>query len=684
MKVSPSALRYIVLFSSKQTGLAVPPIVPIAQIAQADSLYGLDPEVAPVLPALRYVLNLPRNALDLQERPFTLVRDLKQLDLPHDVFLAPWPFVSRFKEAIQDATLVIYPDEVPAELVEEACPNALLGVVAQGELTVELCDLHWRRLAEHCAPAVSLRHPHRPEIVSVSQLVLNHTARLFSLREMWPFDEPTETQFQLLRTHHDATALALLEEERVPAEEVVNEIDRARDATEHTFSVPLVIVAPGVARPFQRALQKGGASGVASTSGAEVERAAMEILGAHRAIARGGASVVLPTLPSGIFRQLRNLEREYDNVHRRPKRVRDLLSKIGRLLGDFLEEHLYTGMIVKSSAVLVMSQFPLGLATPVGSKSPLSTWKPLYYRPLIPLTRALQMELSDRSTCDWGERGSRVLIVECLDPDDDIFDISLATWKNLKQSLTAYDIEIARAATISEAWAHIQRARPDILILSGHGTTGPAMNQRSIVIGNERFTGVEFLSLPPLVLLSVCSTAPRGSGDLSVADMMLRHGADAVVCCMVPVDVSHNARLFMRLLIYMNEARQGRKQLRTFADVWHEVIATHHVFDILHSVSRTTEVGRLDVEALRSRFMTRPLEIRRTHAYEDALLRLEEIADELGQKREFKEGIAEHGFLPESLFYMLIGWPEKIALNSEPHRMFRRISGKTPRKQARK
>jgi hypothetical protein len=88
-----SALRYIVLFSSRQTGELVPPLVPLSQIATANSLYALDPEVVAVLPALRYVLNLPRNALDLGKRSFGMVRDLKQLDLPHDVLLAPWPVV---------------------------------------------------------------------------------------------------------------------------------------------------------------------------------------------------------------------------------------------------------------------------------------------------------------------------------------------------------------------------------------------------------------------------------------------------------------------------------------------------------------------------------------------------------------------------------------------------------------
>jgi hypothetical protein len=146
---------------------------------------------------------------------------------------------------------------------------------------------------------------------------------------------------------------------------------------------------------------------------------------------------------------------------------------------------------------------------------------------------------------------------------------------------------------------------------------------------------------------------------------------------MVPVDVSHNGRLFMRLLIYMNEAREGRKLLRTFADVWHEVIVTHHVFDILHSVSRTTAARDLDVEALRLRFMTTPLATRGTHTYQDALARLEEIADEFGQKQAFKRAIGENGFLPESLFYMVIGWPEKIALNSPIHRAFREATRAT-------
>lgn len=157
-----------------------------------------------MIPALRYVLNLPRNALDLRERSCTMVCDLKQLDLPHDVLLAPWPIITKFpKGMLLDATLVIHPDTVPAEVVATACSGALLGIVAQRELNVELCNSHWARLADHFGVADPLRHPHCPDLNSPAQLVLNHTARLFSL---------PGTPLEMRRTHSYQDALLRLEQ----------------------------------------------------------------------------------------------------------------------------------------------------------------------------------------------------------------------------------------------------------------------------------------------------------------------------------------------------------------------------------------------------------------------------------------------------------------------------------------
>lgn len=669
-KVSGSAMRYVVLFLSEQT-TADPPVVPLEQIAHANSLYGLAPEVVPVLPALKYVLNLPRNALDLSRRPLRLVRDFKQLDLPHDVFFAPWPVVCQWQpRLLRGATLVVHPESISPQVVAEACPDTLLGVVSQNRLNEQLCRAHWARLEELYGATDPPRYPHRPELESCARLVLSHTARLFSLPEVPVFNEPAEQQLQLLRLHHHVTALAHLEAQLVPAEEVEDRMDEALEATASSFSVPVAIVAPGIPAPLRRALIERGARPDLSPDGTVAECEAMEILGAHRAIARGGAYVVLPTVPVGIFRQLFNLEREYEQKQRRAQRVLDLLGKIGRLLAAFLEEHLYSGMIAKSSDVLVMSQFPLGLATPRGSKSPLSMWKPLFYRPLIPLTRMLQMELPDHATYYLEAIRLKLLIVECLEEKDLLYHDSMRAWTRMQTYMKDdYEIEFVCASSIGELSSHIERVTPHILIVSGHGTTGPARNQRSVAIGEERYTGIEIPHVPPLVFLSVCSTSPRGGGDVSVADMMLRHGAYAVVCCMVPVDFAHNAQFFMRLLIYMAQARACDSPLRNFADVWHYTIMTHPVFDILHSLSRTPEGQRLELEAYRARFMTAPpTTMRRTHAHQDALLRLEEVADELGERKRFSEAIRLNGFLPESLFYMVLGWPEKFVLNSPLYR----------------
>ena len=57
--------------------------------------------------------------------------------------------------------------------------------------------------------------------------------------------------------------------------------------------------------------------------------------------------------------------------------------------------------------------------------------------------------------------------------------------------------------------------------------------------------------MPPVVILSACYVAPRGSGAVSITDLLLREGAVAVLGTQVPVDVYHNAVLMTRFFYYI-------------------------------------------------------------------------------------------------------------------------------------
>ena len=68
-----------------------------------------------------------------------------------------------------------------------------------------------------------------------------------------------------------------------------------------------------------------------------------------------------------------------------------------------------------------------------------------------------------------------------------------------------------------------------ILVLSAHGVFQGGLQPAGLMIGDEVCLGPGLGPLPPVVILSACHVAPRGTGAVSVADMLLREGALAVL-----------------------------------------------------------------------------------------------------------------------------------------------------------
>jgi hypothetical protein len=120
---------------------------------------------------------------------------------------------------------------------------------------------------------------------------------------------------------------------------------------------------------------------------------------------------------------------------------------------------------------------------------------------------------------------------------------------------------------------------PDILVISAHGTiTG---NAAALYIGDEPHLDLGIDRMPPVVMLSACHVAPRGSGAVAITDLLLREGAMAVLGTQVPVDATRNATLMARFMTYLAEEIARPGQFATVLDAWHHVQTTNAVNDIL-------------------------------------------------------------------------------------------------------
>ena len=116
-----------------------------------------------------------------------------------------------------------------------------------------------------------------------------------------------------------------------------------------------------------------------------------------------------------------------------------------------------------------------------------------------------------------------------------------------------------------------------------------------------------------------------------------------------------------------SEAIQGRELYRTVADVWHHTITSNAVNDITHANAgirqwALSQNGELTVieKFMQQRSVGR---IRLGHVYKDTEDVLLEMAREDGIEEKFTQWIHNSGYVPESLFYSMIGWPERIILH---------------------
>jgi hypothetical protein len=231
-------------------------------------------------------------------------------------------------------------------------------------------------------------------------------------------------------------------------------------------------------------------------------------------------------------------------------------------------------------------------------------------------------------------------------------------------SCTVKDIpnEPALASAINES-------RPDVLVLSAHGHYSVRGNLARIMLGTGPSLLQQVENMPPLVVLSACHVAPRGTGAVTVADLLFRAGASAVVGTLVPVNVVRNGLLMGRFFSYLCEAISGRERYDTLDHLWHHVVTTHAIHDI-YSMSRRVQEWAFrprdgqtvdhEFKNLRSRGR-----LRSGHIYQDSEAVLMEIAKARGFDGVLGSTLASVGYLPESLFYVLLGRGDRFVLSRE-------------------
>ncbi|PAD82759.1 hypothetical protein CHH57_13155 [Niallia circulans] len=295
------------------------------------------------------------------------------------------------------------------------------------------------------------------------------------------------------------------------------------------------------------------------------EEKALNLIGVHNAIETNGIHLSLGSISKECFMELEKLEAHCKLVAEMNGKYNSrytwrILRKLGNLISkEFSKDELE--IIGRSASLNIFSNFPLGLAILPNASAPLCCYKPISYKPITPLTRTFQMQLPKKTNI-LVHKGSKILIIECLDKKDSIRSASDKMWGFFIRNINKqhFNVIYEVATNIREFNTIINKHKDTLfLIISAHGWEEKEKNISGIKIGESDFwmpVSNEFNS-PPIVLLSACHTGSRGRGIISIADLFLRSGAHTVLNTLVPVNVYKNATLMLRFFIYISESIDG-------------------------------------------------------------------------------------------------------------------------------
>ena len=673
-------LDYYVMFNGDDADKDAPysPLVDLAKITDPAYKQGhlFDMQMNGILPALRYILHLPRGGLDTVEISVKAAFGIYESadDAPHDIRIFPSYMSEEIsnklkKNPVKGNGLMIYEDSCE-DYIKFFDRNDFLDIVPISRLSSNLLKMHWsyiydkvKEMGKECAPD-SFELLEGDKFLATSLLILlknlGMSRKIFELKSSGT-DLYKQMYSLCLNAHRHIQIFNDLEKDPE------NEKNILAGKTIGNTNIPIALTMLG--RP---AYQKKVCKNVQQISDAEREVA--RILAVHRACAEMGVVVELEDATSELYGLLEQLE-AHCKGNIKNTFVWDTLRKIGKKLTENIgiEKKFCLG---RARRIAAFTDFPIGLAILSEGTSPLCCYTSISYKPITPLTKALQAECV-KTPMHYISDKCKIVIAECLALDDPIRGLSRGGWEQLiKQTKNQpkLNIMIEDIASVEELKKLLRdNSDTDILIISAHGVHNKKSNIAGLCIGNEIWMGEDDdVRMPPLVMLSACHTAPRGTGTVNVSDLLLRAGAMAVLGSFIPVQVHKNAMLFIRFISYIHAAIEGDKTYKTLLDAWTGVAANNAINEILHSNKKLLDWAmkpRANGMPPLVEFMLHSSQgrLRGSSMYDDTIKVLHEMLAEDGLGDFFDSIIKSQGFFPESLFYQMVGSPEKIYIYHPMH-----------------
>ena len=644
-----------------------------------------------LLRALNYCLHLPRFAFDVIMRPPQMILQTLHLEPAHRIAFVHYPDVLTEENRIQlrsrSPTLLFSSEDLFIEIQSLAQDvGAPLGAVATNQLSFESLNRHWAEYAQ--LTIFPIKH-----IKSTWFTQLNSPPPLLEdLTALTPMKLAVKFLARQIMEQADNKLVALNEEdlldyflylhhvmEGFSAAELSTQpnnfaeyMNRHMSLPPQVPSVPLVLGSRSRRQPSY----SWGNLGIKTIDPVLDESLYMAML-THRTLACNGIGLRVADVPDSLAQRLRQLEDLCAQSTRDIPKIWWVIEVLGREAATVLGATTSTLACFQPSIAL-FSDFPFGLTLVDGTSSPLQFFTPVTYRPIAPLAAAVEFELT-LVPMVFLRAGFRVLVIECLDPKKPIYAKAHTAWQGLHRSMSDLPglvFEIALAASVNDLNTKLTEIRPDILIVSGHGSRSENGEIAGIKIGTELWAGERISFAPKLVILSACSVTPRSREILNIADLLLFQGVVAVIGTLVPIHFSLNVSLIQRFFQYIYHSILGNERFRSLDQAWCAALCGSVINDIIQKSENLFKWSQVEWDRMMDDYIAElnSGKIRPTHIYSDVEIFIRNYAVKRNVLELFDKYLQQKDYFPETMFYMLIGHAHRIILQDTISEDFRRQS----------
>ncbi|MFC3680837.1 hypothetical protein [Bacterioplanoides pacificum] len=269
-------------------------------------------------------------------------------------------------------------------------------------------------------------------------------------------------------------------------------------------------------------------------------------------------------LPNGV-NLCHHMLSELENTVNNGRNQKDI--KINRIYTKYIShnnrvipEAIAREVISKSNKILFVSDQPLELMS-VDGKFPLLIKHETSRIPSTP-GNALSSVITNSNPLLLNKSDlSKILIIRSFSPEDPIknlVEISIDQFLNGQER--AVDIKIVDVTTKAEVVEALNNFQGNIVIFDCHGDHGGKSDTSWLCIGKEKVSSwflYQEARIPPIVILSACSTLPISGSHASVANGFVSSGAISVLCASVKIPAVEASILMGRLVYRIDSYLKG-------------------------------------------------------------------------------------------------------------------------------